>query len=279
MERLISILVLSLLISVMSYADNDPMVSLFKFQSQMAAQGNVEAIMKLGEMYEQGQGTRRDLNRAIEMYRKAQAQGHADAGKAIRRIEKVKKQAVRNLEIERKKKLARDKALREKVAREKAVREKAARDKAMLEKAAREKIVREKAAREKAAREKTAREKADREKEAIKKVAREKAEKEKAVKARRQQKQADEIPGMGWDEEDEEEITAIKPAAKNVKPVARKAKPESKNLNPVARKAKPSAKKLKPPENVKEESDDEGFSSNPCDTPAGRFMATCRKRR
>lgn len=267
MKRLISTLVLSLLISVMSYADNDPMVSLFKFQSQMAAQGNVEAIMKLGEMYEQGQGTRRDLNRALEMYRKAQSQGHADAGKAIRRIEKVKKQDVRNLEIERKKKLARDKAMREEVAKEKARRAKAARDKAMREKAARERIAREKAAKEKAAREK----------EVIKKAAREKAEKgkaakEKAAKVRRQQKQGDELPGMGWDEEDEEGITGIKP-------VAKKAKPESKNLNPVARKAKPADKKLKPAKIVKEGSDDEGFSSNPCDTPAGRFMATCRKRR
>ncbi len=283
MKRLIATLVLSLLISVMSYADNDPMVSLFKFQSQMAAQGNVEAIMKLGEMYEQGQGTRRDLNKALEMYEKAQAQGHADAVKAIRRIEKIKKQDVRKLEIERKKKLAHEKLVREKAAREKAVRAKAARDEAMREKAAREKIVREKVAEEKALRERMAKEKAEREKQAIKKAAREKAEK--AAKMRRQQNQREELPGMGWDEEDDEdegddgdETTGIKPAAKNVKQVARQEKPAAKDLNPVARKAKLAAKELKPVKNVKQGSDDEGFSSNPCATPAGRFMATCRKR-
>ncbi len=210
MKGLITTLILSLLIAATGYAASDPMVSLFKFQSQMVEQGNVEAIMKLGEMYEQGQGTRKDLNKALEMYKKAQAQGHPDAIKAIRQIEKIKKQAIRNLEVERKKKLAREKVMREK----------AAMYEAMREKAAREEIAREKAAREKAARDKTAKEKAEREKAAMEKVEREKAAKEKAAEVRKQQEQEKDQPGMGWDEEDdsedeedEAEITGGGPAA------------------------------------------------------------------
>lgn len=200
MKGLITTLMLSLLMPAMGYAASDPMVSLFKFQSQMVEQGNVEAIMKLGEMYEQGQGTRRDLNKAIEMYERAQAQGHPDAVKAIHRIEKIKKQGVRNLEVERKKKLARERAMRKK-----AMREKVAMDKAMREKAAREEIVREKAAMEKAARDKIAKEKAEREKAAREKVKREKLAKEKAAKVRKQQELEKDQPGMGWDEEDDSE--------------------------------------------------------------------------
>ncbi len=217
MKRLIITLILSVMMATTAYAGSDPMVSLFKFQSQMAAQGNVEAIMKLGEMYEQGQGTRKDLNKALEMYKKAQAQGHNNAANAIRRIEKAKEQDVRNLEIEKKKKAAREKAAREKVAREKIARENAERERVARENAEREKVARENAERERVARENIEREKTMREK-----TARDKAAKEKAEKVRRQQKLEEDRPGMGWDEEDEDEedededgteITGIKPAA------------------------------------------------------------------
>ncbi len=136
MKKLIITLILPVLMATTAYAASDPMVSLFKFQNQMVLQGNVEAIMKLGEMYEQGQGTKKDLNKALEMYKKARAQGHNDAAKAIRRIEEAKK----NLEIKRK----------EKVAREKAAREKAEKEKIMHESAVREETARDKAAKERA---------------------------------------------------------------------------------------------------------------------------------
>jgi len=200
MRRLIITLMLSVLMAVTVYAASDPMVSLFKFQSQMVLQGNVEAIMKLGEMYEQGQGTKKDLNKALEMYKKAQAQGHNGAAKAIHRIEEAKK----NLEIKRKEKVAREKAVRKKAEREKIMRANVAREKAAREKVEREKIMRENAAREEAAREKVEREKIIRENAAREEAAREKAAKEKAMKARRQQEQERDQPGMGWDEEDED---------------------------------------------------------------------------
>ncbi len=234
MNRLITILILSLAIATTGYA-GDVMVSLFKFQKQMVAQGNVEAIMKLGKMYEQGRGTKKDSNKALEMYKKALAQGHADAAKAIRRIEKAKAQDARNLEIKRKKKLAHKKSVRAQAAKEKAVRAQVARDEAARQEAAREKIMREEAAMEKAAREEVEKEKIMREKvsrekimlkktpmkktvhdeviggkvmpekAAMEKTAPGKVEKEKAVKAGIQQKLENKAPGMGWDEEDPED--------------------------------------------------------------------------
>ena len=244
MNRLITILILSLAIATTGYA-GDVMVSLFKFQKQMVAQGNVEAIMKLGKMYEQGRGTKKDSNKALEMYKKALAQGHADAAKAIRRIEKAKAQDARNLEIKRKKKLAHKKSVRAQAAKEKAVRAQVARDEAARQEAAREKIMREEAAMEKimheeAAMEKAAHEEVEKEKimrrkmagkkimpektamkkavheevtggkvmpekAAMEKTAPGKVEKEKAVKAGIQQKLENKAPGMGWDEEDPED--------------------------------------------------------------------------
>ncbi|HEB86517.1 MAG TPA: hypothetical protein ENI68_05830, partial [Gammaproteobacteria bacterium] len=233
-------LILSLAIATTGYAASDLMVSLFKFQSKMVAQGNVEAIMKLGEMYEQGRGTKKDFNKALEMYKKALAQGHADAAKAIRRVETAKKQGVRNLEIERKKKLSHEKSLREKaaraqVARDEAARQEAAREKIMREEAAMEKIMHEEAAMEKAAHEEVEKEKIMRrkmagkkimpektamkkavheevtggkvmpEKAAMEKTARGEVGKEKAIKAGMQQKPEKKAPGMGWDEEDPED--------------------------------------------------------------------------
>lgn len=239
MKRLITTLILSLAIATTGYAASDVMVSLFKFQRQMVAQGNVEAIMKLGKMYEQGRGTKKDFNKALEMYKKALAQGHVDAAKAILRVEKAKKQGVRNLEIEKKKKIAHEKLVREKAAREKAARAKVARDEAARQEAAKEKIIREEAAKEKAAREEATKEKIMREeaamekalpekvarkkirpektamkkvvhgnvakgkimpeKAAIKKTASGKSSKKKVIKAEKA------VPGMGWDDEDPED--------------------------------------------------------------------------
>ena len=64
----------------------DPLVSLFHFQMRMAEGGNVRAMMKVGEMYENGEGTPRDYRRALEMYRKARTAGAAEAEAAIRRV-------------------------------------------------------------------------------------------------------------------------------------------------------------------------------------------------
>lgn len=84
----IQILLLSfaLLVTGVSHAADDPVKSLFVFQQTMANKGSTTAMMKLGEMYEQGLGTRQDFDKAIEMYRKAKAGGHTGADAAIARV-------------------------------------------------------------------------------------------------------------------------------------------------------------------------------------------------
>lgn len=86
------VVVTMLLLSAQVVAD-DTMKSLFLFQQQMAKSGSVEAWMKLGRMYEEGQGTPRDLNKAIEMYQHAAAKGHTGAKEAIRQLKLKRRKA------------------------------------------------------------------------------------------------------------------------------------------------------------------------------------------
>ncbi|NNF96787.1 MAG: SEL1-like repeat protein, partial [Halobacteria archaeon] len=79
---LVSLFVVVLAMDV-SMAADDPMQSLFMFQQQMAEGGNAAAMMKLGEMYEKGEGTKRDLNKAREMYEQAKAKGYPKADAAL----------------------------------------------------------------------------------------------------------------------------------------------------------------------------------------------------
>ena len=202
-RRFIHVLLLTAFVSVTAVAADDVMVSLFKFQLKMANSGNVEALMKLGEMYEQGAGTKQDLNMALEMYQLAQVNGKKEAAASIKRVEKKQKYGSTTRE-----KAANDKAARDKAARDKAARAKAARDKATRDKAARDKAARDKAARDKAAREQAAQERTIKER-----VAAEKATQKETTHT----------------------ITAKKKA-------------------------------------------EERFTTDPCDTPAARFMSNCRKR-
>ncbi len=53
---------------------------LFDFQMKLAEKGNAEAQFKIGEMYETGFGTKKDLKLAEEWIAKAASQGHETAG-------------------------------------------------------------------------------------------------------------------------------------------------------------------------------------------------------
>ena len=66
------------------------MKSLFVFQQKMAEKGNPKAMMKVGQMYERGDGVKKDLDKAIEMYQKAHDAGDAKAGVALQRLNKTK---------------------------------------------------------------------------------------------------------------------------------------------------------------------------------------------
>jgi TPR repeat protein len=57
----------------------DSYVKLFQMQMQLARGGNAGAQYSLGEMYEQGLGTKEDLKKAFEWYEKAAAKGDVRA--------------------------------------------------------------------------------------------------------------------------------------------------------------------------------------------------------
>ncbi len=235
MKKYLLYFIACLFISSPLQAADDPMASLFKFHYKVARQGNVKSIMKLGEMYENGTGTRQDLDKALEMFKKAQALGHADAAKAIKRVEKKKALGPRLQEIERRKKAAAEAAKR---------------------KAEQERLRREKEAKAKAARDK-ARKAAE---------AKRKAEQE---RLRRQR-----------------ELAAKKAAKENARKAAEAAKRKAeqerlrKQREQLAKQKSAQHKKsVKPAEKAKsDEESSHGFVADPCETPAGRFMSSCKKR-
>lgn len=285
MNRFIYILLLTGFININLVAATDPMVSLFKFQSQMAAAGNAEAMMKLGEMYEEGVGTKQDLNKALEMYKQAQSKGQKEAAKAIRRVEGIKKKGLRNLELERQKKIAREQAAKDKAVRNKAAREKAARDKLARDKAARDKAARDKLARDKAARDKAARDKRVRDKAAKDKRAREQAVKAKKGKSTTPLSKAEKEKLAR--EKEAKAKAAREKALRDYEARRQKAAGGAKVVKdkPVELKPVPMPVVKKEAENVDpfededgDDAGDDGFSSNPCDSPAARFMPSCKKK-
>ncbi len=235
MNRFVFIFLILALSSMKVFAADDPMVSLFKFQSQMAKTGNVEAMMKLGEMYEDGVGTKQNLDQALKTYRQAWEKGAKGAAVSIKRVEQEKKYGSAAGKRAAEQKLAKEKVAREKVLREKAVREKAVREKLKRDKAAHEKALIAKAARNRAIKERAAREKAAREKVRRDKMARVKAARIQAAQEQAAQEQA------------AKEKAATEKAVKEQAARKRAAKKKT-------------------------------FATDPCHTPAARFISTCRKR-
>lgn len=105
----------------LTHAADDPMKSLFLFQKQMADKGNSSAMMKLGEMYENGDGVTQSNENALKMYEKAKTAGHKGSAEAIKRIKTNGNNTAANKkreELEQKK--AEEQKRREALARKKA---------------------------------------------------------------------------------------------------------------------------------------------------------------
>lgn len=60
--------------------------SVFVYQSKMANYGNADAQFRLGEMYEEGRGTAKDIDKALAWYRKAAEQGNLAARSKIEQL-------------------------------------------------------------------------------------------------------------------------------------------------------------------------------------------------
>jgi|GEM_PF-4289085 len=75
------VLAMGVFSSNVAYAFNTSDISagVFRFQIKLAEQGNPEAQYKVGEMYEQGKGVPKDMDKAKEWFKKAAKQGHRKA--------------------------------------------------------------------------------------------------------------------------------------------------------------------------------------------------------
>jgi TPR repeat protein len=78
-------------LSVCDAADQDQTDStmirkLLEFHTKLAKQGNLESIVKLGTMYEKGEGVTKDRNKAIKLYKLAADQGYKPAQKMLANI-------------------------------------------------------------------------------------------------------------------------------------------------------------------------------------------------
>lgn len=67
---------------------DDPYVKLFKVQQGMAEKGDPLAEFYLGEMYQEGLGTKADLEQALFWYKRSAAKGNALAKKRLADIER-----------------------------------------------------------------------------------------------------------------------------------------------------------------------------------------------
>jgi TPR repeat protein len=66
--------------------DNSMLRKLVEFHTKMAKQGNLESIVKLGSMYERGEGVSKDRNKAIKLYKLAADQGYKPAQEMLANI-------------------------------------------------------------------------------------------------------------------------------------------------------------------------------------------------
>jgi len=81
-------LLLSLAPAVPAAEGDDPYVKLFKVQQGMAEKGDPLAEFYLGEMHQEGLGTKADLDQAIFWYKRSAAKGNAFAKKRLADIER-----------------------------------------------------------------------------------------------------------------------------------------------------------------------------------------------
>lgn len=106
-------------ISPPSHAENSNLQSVFKFQTKMAAQGSAEAMIKLGEMCEEGLGTEKSDKNAEQWYLKARDKGHPEAQLHLNKL-------MQKREREARAQVAREQPARKAAAREQASQELAA---------------------------------------------------------------------------------------------------------------------------------------------------------
>lgn len=188
MKKYTLVVLLGFLFSGIVQSADDPMKSLFLFQQKMANNGSTAAMMKLGEMYEQGQGTAQDFDMAIKMYEKARNEGHSGAKSAIERVKRTRQEQIEAAR-RAKQRAAEQRRQAEEAKRRAEERRKAEREREAREQARREALAK-KRAQEKARREAEARARAEEAAQARARAAAEARRKEQLARERKQREQA-----------------------------------------------------------------------------------------
>ena len=239
------------------FKDEDPMLrKLYELHLKLANQGNVESITRLGMMYESGEGVKKDRNKAIELYQSAATQGYQPAIELLVNItaNKSNDDLINTLDDLRvptiKKQIANDNA---EIRKQKKLEDKLRREQGEAE-AARQELERLRQSKQE---EEEKQRKLLEEIQNVKKVQEQLAqEREKAEAARR-----------------EMELLRKRQQEELKKQQVQQQALESQKAMLQQGQAQQSPVDEKP--QVKEDKPEKTFSSNPCNTPAAKFMSTC----
>jgi TPR repeat protein len=236
---------------------DDPMLQrLYELHLKLAQQGNLESITRLGMMYERGEGVDKSREKAIELYRTAANKGYKPAIKLLANItsknpdEELTK-ALDELRVPTlKKQIADDK---EKIRKQKKLEEKLRREQAEAERARRELERLRQSKQEEEEKQRKMLEEIQKVKQVQEQLAR---EREKAEAARREMEQL-----RKKQEEELKRQQAQREALERQRELAQQGQSEQ----------SPAEEKTQD----KEDKPDKTFSSDPCKTPAAKFMSTC----
>jgi hypothetical protein len=255
------------------YADKNIWRGVFIFNSKMANTGDIDAMFRLGELYEEGTGTDQDINEAINWYKTAADNGHSQAkvkyNQLMAKLSTPKKNTRHNISTGNKPQQA------EQTNSGKADVQK---DQELAKAIALERAAAEKARAEAKKEAERARQEAEKVQALLTKL---KAERETAAK-QDQAAETKEVETANKIDQAKVEKTQIVPP-----PTPHKIKKQSENNSQIA--VQQSTKNHLPEsseksiaehdsgaaKNAKSNSETPIFKANPCDSPAARFMSSC----
>ncbi len=261
--RTIGLRFLIIFVTSFDVSADDILSQLFKTEMELAGHGNAAAMYLVGTMYEEGTGVEQNGELALIWYRKAAALGNRDAEAKLLSVNMKKGAAPTKAD-------AGNKAVQREQARANELEAKLARERQAAEKARQEAgLLKSDAARVKTLEEQLARDRVDAEK----------------------MKEADEKSRRLSDKNSalEEQLKREKAEAEKARVEAEKARFDAENTRllgeGLTRGRVPAPFPLSPSESTDStdatdspdaSANSHEFKSNPCDTPAARFMSTCR---
>ena len=240
------------------YTNDDSMMrKLFEFHSKLAKQGNLESITRLGVMYERGEGVGKDRKKAKELYQYAADKGYKPAKELLANISSNRPKAITQLNATDtirvpmvRRGITPDNTV---ISRQKELENKLEQQQAAAE-AAREELDKLR---------QTKQEEDEKQQKLLEEIQNvKKAQEQLALERAKAEATRREMEEIRKKQEEELRQQELQTQALQ----KQKAQAE-KQLQQTRAKTKEQANKTN--------SDDSKFSSNPCNTPAARFMSTC----